>query len=102
MIRKLCYDTKCTFVLNAHIERQLDETGGGTHITVSTLGNKLAPELVKPFDEILYAKRVGNKFTWSAVEMQVDLKTRLLEWKDGYTPTFKHFYPDEKAKLKAV
>ena len=93
VIRKLCYDTKCTFIINAHLERQADETGGGTHLTVSTLGNKLAPHLVKPFDEIFLTKRTGNKFVWSTTELQVDLKTRVLDWSDSYTPTFKHFFP---------
>lgn len=95
LVRKLCYDTKCTFVLNAHIERQLDETGGGTHLTVSTLGNKLAPELIKPFDEIIYTKRTQGKFYWSTTQMQVDLKTRVLGWGDEFTPTFKHFFKGE-------
>ena len=56
LVRKLCYDTKCTFVFNAHLERQDDELTGGTHKTVSTLGNKLAPEIIKPFDEVIYHK----------------------------------------------
>ena len=94
LVRKLCYDSKCTFVLNAHIERQLDEAGRGTHMAVSTLGNKLAPELIKPFDEVIYSKRVADKFTWSTIEIEVDLKTRLLEWRDDYEPTFKHFFKD--------
>ena len=94
VVRKLCYDTDCTFILNAHLERQLDEAGKGTHLTVSTLGNKLAPELIKPFDEVILAKRTGDKFAWSTIEMEVDLKTRLLEWKDDYEPTFKHFFKD--------
>jgi hypothetical protein len=101
LVRKLCYDTKCTFVMNAHLERQIDETGGGTHLTVSTLGNKLAPELIKPFDEIIFAKRVAEKFTWSTMEMQVDLKTRILGWGDSYEPTYKHFFKDEKAQKAA-
>ena len=94
LVRKLCYDTKCTFVFNAHLERQDNELTGGTHKTVSTLGNKLAPEIVKPFDEILSANRTADKFTWSNIEMNADLKTRVLEWRDDYTPTFKHFFPE--------
>ena len=53
LIEKLCDDTKCTFVLVSHVERQKDELTGGTHLTLSTLGNKLAPELVKLPDEII-------------------------------------------------
>ena len=92
LVRKLCCDTKCTFILNAHLERQLDETGGGTHLTISTLGNKLAPELIKPFDEIIFTKRIKDEFFWSTTEMQVDLKTRILGWGDNFPPDFNQFF----------
>lgn len=95
LVQKLCYDTKCNFVLNAHIERQLDELTGGTHKTVSTLGNKLAPELVKPFDEIIYAKRKGEDFVWSTTESGVDLKTRTLGWGDDFPPDYKKLLEGE-------
>ena len=95
LVRKLCYDNKCTFILNAHLAREKDELTGGERKTVSTLGNKLAPEIIKPFDEIISTNRTVDKFTWSNIDIQTDLKTRVLEWRDDYTPTFKHFFPEE-------
>ncbi len=87
-IKKCCADIKCTYILISHIEKIIDPIHGGTIISLSTLGQKLAPELVKPFDEILYAKRTGDKFVWSTIEPGVDLKTRTLGWRDDLPPTF--------------
>ena len=95
LVRKLCYDTKCTFILNAHLDRQFNEVGQATRLTVDTLGNKLAPEIIKPFDEILTAKRHGEDFVWSNTEINVDAKTRVLDWKDDYTPTYAHIFKKE-------
>lgn len=92
LIRKLCYDTKCTFILNCHLERQHNETTGTERLTASTLGNKLAPELLKPFDEVIFSKRQIDKFYWSTIESDIDLKTRLLEFRDDHSPTYANFF----------
>jgi len=94
LIEKLSEDTKCTFVLVSHIERQENEITGGTHLTVSTLGNKLAPELVKLPDEIIYTRREGDKFRWSTVEAGIDLKSRRLPWSDDIEPTFVQMFDE--------
>lgn len=98
LIEKLCDDTKCTFVLLSHVERQEDEITGGTHLTLSTLGNKLAPELVKLPDEIIYTKREGDKFRWSTIEPGIDLKSRKLPWSDDIEPTFVQMFKEEERK----
>jgi len=87
-IKKCCADIKCTYILISHIEKIQDQITGGTVISLSTLGQKLAPELVKTFDEIIFAKRTGDKFVWSTTESGVDLKTRVLGWRDDLPPTF--------------
>jgi hypothetical protein len=92
LIDKLSGDTDCTFVLISHIERQINELTGGSHLTISTLGNKLAPELVKLFDEIVYTRREGSKFSWSTTEMGMDLKSRCLPWSDDITPDFSQMF----------
>lgn len=90
-VTKIVYDTRCTFVLLAHVSRQINEVTGMQMTTVDTLGNKLAPELVKPFDEVIYAQRQGKDFSWSTIEPNVDLKTRTLGWSDELEPTFAQF-----------
>lgn len=92
MLDKLTSDTKCSFVLIAHMDRNKDELTGGTYLTVSTLGQKLAPDIPKFFDEVIYAYRQGAKFFWSTTETKTDLKSRILPLTDEITPTFKHFF----------
>lgn len=95
-IEKLCSDLKCSFILNAHVEKQLDELHGGTITTISTLGNKLAPELIKPFDEIIYSERRDSDFVWSTIQRGVTLKTRTLGWGDEFKQDFSLILNKEK------
>jgi hypothetical protein len=86
---KLCVDTKCHFVLLAHLERETDETTGAISIMASTLGKKLAPKLPRFFSDVIMSKREGEKFSWSTAAFNVDLKTRYLPIKDGLAPDFR-------------
>ena len=88
LITKLTDDTKCSFILIAHVDRVANELTGGTNLSVSTLGQKLAPKLIKPFDEVIYANRQKDVFSWSTIKMGVELKTRLLTYTDGIKPDF--------------
>ena len=88
LINKLLTDTKCSFVLIAHAEREKDEISGGSNLKVSTIGNKLAPEIPKNFDEVVFARREGNKFFWSSIEAGVDTKVRCLPWNSDINPNF--------------
>lgn len=85
---KLCVDTKCHFVLIAHLERETDEVTGGVSLMASTLGKKLAPKLPRFFSEVIHVRREGDKFSWSTASFNVDLKTRYLPLKEGLPPTF--------------
>lgn len=89
LITKLCVDTKCHFVLTAHLERETDETTGGTSLMASTLGRKLAPKLPRFFSDVIHVKREGAKFLWSTASINVDLKARNLPLADNLPPTFK-------------
>jgi len=88
LVNKLCADTKCSFVLTAHVDREVDEVMGGTKIMVSTLGRKLAPKIPRFFDEVVYCKREGAKFLWSTIENGVDQKSRRLPMEDNIVPDF--------------
>lgn len=78
LIQKLCSDTKCFFVLTAHIERTLDEVQGGTVVTAGALGRKLAPKLPRFFSDVVHAYREGSAFFWSTTSDNMDLKMRNL------------------------
>ncbi len=88
LIIKLCMDTEAMFVLLAHMEREKDEITGGTSLTMSTLGNKLAPKLPRFFSDIVHTKRLVDKWTWSTVTSNMALKTRNLPLRDDLAPDF--------------
>lgn len=92
LLDKLTTDTACSFVLIAHMDKKQNQITGGTYLTVSTLGQALAPDIPKFFDEVIYAYRQGDGFFWSTVEANTDLKSRILPLEEEITPTFAHFF----------
>lgn len=88
LITKLCVDTKCHFILLAHLERETDEVTGGSSLMASTLGRKLAPKLPRFFSDVVQAKRNVDKFVWSTAASNVDLKARNLPIADNLPPSF--------------
>ena len=95
LIHKLTEDTRCSVVLLSHIERETNPLTGGTVLTVSTIGQKLAPDIPKMFDHVILTRREGSKFFWSTDDDKVDLKTRGLDFSDTLPPTFKNIFKDE-------
>lgn len=96
LMRKLTGDLRCSFVLLAHAERRTNELTGASHLTVSAIGQAIANDILKPFDEVIYTTRRADKFFWSTTEPGVDLKTRLLPFDDEIEPTFAHFFKETK------
>jgi hypothetical protein len=71
---KLCMDTKCHYVLTAHLKRQQDLIHGGSHISANALGQASDPDWPKLFSDIICTVRDGDKFSWSTAEANMDLK----------------------------
>lgn len=90
-----CVSLKCTYVLIAHWDREPDKIEGGTTIMLDTIGNKLAPRLIKVFDEIVLAKRANNKYSWDMADDKVEQKARRLEYKSGLEPDFSQIFRKE-------
>jgi len=88
LITKLCVDTRCHFVLIAHLERETDEVTGGTTLMASTLGRKLAPKLPRFFSDVIHVKVTAGKFEWSTATSNVDTKSRNLALSAALPPTF--------------
>lgn len=104
LLTKLCVDTKCHFVLIAHLEREVDEVTGGTNLMASTLGRKLAPKLPRFFSDVIHVKQTQGKFLWSTTTSNVDTKTRNLTLSESLPPSFvpiitswKKHQPEQKA-----
>jgi hypothetical protein len=94
LLRK-CVSIPASFVLIAHVDREPDPLGG-IKLTMHTIGNKLAPRLTKDlFSEIIYCRRDDKqRFFWSTVEDQMDLKARRLPFSDSITPGFPQILAD--------
>lgn len=99
---KMSSDCKCTFVLNAHIEREQDEITGGTKVMVGALGKKLAPKLPRFFSECLLSQSDGTTFTWSNKSSVADLKRRSLALSDKLPQSFVPIIESYRARLKAA
>lgn len=98
LITKLTTDTRCFFVLTAHLEREVDEMTGGAQLMASTLGRKLAPRLPRFFDDVIHCRRDGAKFFWSTDTTNVDLKARNLPISGGLPPDFSQILAAWKRK----
>jgi hypothetical protein len=89
IIYKFTGDCLCSFVLTSHIERETNKVTGLSHLTVSTIGVALAPDIPKPFDEVILTRRTQDKkFYWSTSTEGVDLKARKLPFSDTIPPDF--------------
>lgn len=102
VVRKLCSDLRCFFVLIGHVEREQNEITGMTNVTVSTLGAKLAPKLPPLFTNVVLAKRSGTTFHWSVTEANVDTKPGDLELKGDLPQDFSPIVDAYYARKKAV
>ena len=82
LLLKTTLDRKAFFILNAHVEKEINELTGISQIMVATLGRKLAPKIPRFFSEVVLAKRTIKdgkaSFTWFTVDSAVDLKNRSL------------------------
>lgn len=87
----MCLPLRASFILLAHTDREMNEVGATT-LTVSGIGNKLAPRLVKAFSEVISAKREmtnrGMQFYWDTTESGEETKVRRLPWGDRLAPSF--------------
>lgn len=88
IISKLTTDTKCHFIMNAHLEPERDEVTGRVMNMTSTLGRKLAPVVPRFFDDVITTIRDGDKFRWSTAEANTALKARDLPISANLAPSY--------------
>lgn len=89
LVRMLCDNCACHFVLLAHVERETDAVLGGVKLMVSTLGKALAPKFPAMFSDVILTERSGDKWTWNTASAMADVKTRNLPIKSDNSPDFK-------------
>ena len=94
LLRKLAADRGCFFVLIAHLDRNVDEITQATKVMPAALGNKLAPQIMKDFSEVVLARKVAvanqpePRYEWSTNDTLADLKNRALEARSSLPPSF--------------
>lgn len=89
LIRKLCNDCKCHFVLISHVERETDQVLGGVKIMASALGKALAPKLPPMFSDVVLCVREGTAWKWDTASAVADVKTRSLPIAGNNPPDFR-------------
>ena len=87
-INKLTADMRAYFIVLAHIERNIDQTSGRMIITPLALGAKLGPRLGRFFSEVVLTVKDGDKFSWTTMEKNADVKQRSLPIANGLAPSF--------------
>lgn len=102
LFHKLTADTKCFFVLNAHVEREKDEVTGGTSVQVSALGSKLAPRFPRFFSEVVLSHRIGTEYWWSTVTPTYALKKRALPLSEKIPPSYVPLVKAWHARIAAL
>ncbi len=87
-IYQLASSCQCFFICLGHSDKVTNEVTGARDVTLAALGNKLAPQLIKLFDEVIISKKEGDKFYWSNVEMGASTKSRSLPFGAKLPPSF--------------
>ena len=78
-----------SYILIAHWDREINEVTREKTITIDTIGQKLAPRILKEFDEIMISRHEeGRKFWWSTIEDGVELKCRRLPYSASIQPNY--------------
>lgn len=67
-----------TFVLTAHVQRQMNEVTGTMQVRTKAIGNALAEEIPPLFSEVVYTYREGTNWYWDTATANVDTKVRYL------------------------
>lgn len=88
MLRMLCDQVPCWFVLIAHVEREVDQVLGGVKLMPSALGKALPPKIPPMFSDVILTVREGTKWTWDTASGQADVKARNLPWQAGQNQDF--------------
>lgn len=87
-IRYLTQSLRCTFVLTAHVQRQVNELTGTTQLMTKAIGKALGDEFPGLFSDVIFTVREGSSWYWDTVAHNVDLKTRNLPYAAKQKPDF--------------
>lgn len=98
ILRMLCDNCRCHFVLISHVERETDAILGGVKIMISTLGRALSPKIPSMFSDVILTVREGAKFSWDTGSALADVKTRNLPIAAGQQADFRQIITKWKSR----
>jgi hypothetical protein len=87
-LRYMTQSFKGTFVLTAHVQRQINEVTGATQLMTKSIGKALADDIPPLFSETIYTVREGTNWYWDTAAANVDTKTRYLPIASKIRPDF--------------
>lgn len=101
-IRLLTQSLPCTFVLLAHVTRQVDEISGSVKLMTKGPGKALADEIPQLFSDVVLTQREGDKFYWDTAAGLADLKTRNLPIRSKLSPDFAQIMDKWQSRVKGT
>lgn len=86
--------TKCNTVLLSHVDREVSPHTGLSSITIHTIGQKLAPRLVKKPDEIITATYDEGQYRWHTELPGTITKCRRMPRGIDFAPDFTQLFKE--------
>lgn len=87
-LRFMTQSLQCTFVITAHVQRQINEVTGTTQLMTKVIGKAIGDEVPQLFSDVIYTVREGATWTWDTAAANVDVKTRNLPIAAKQPPNF--------------
>ena len=78
-LRYLTQALRCTVVMTAHVQRQVNEITGGVQLMTKAIGKAMADDIPPLFSEVIYCLREGPTWYWDTAAVGVTTKTRYLQ-----------------------
>lgn len=87
-VRFMTQSFRGTFVLTAHVQRQINEVTGVNQLMTKIIGKALADDVPQLFSETIYCTREGAAWYWDTAASGVDTKSRYLGIASKIRPDF--------------
>lgn len=87
-VRYMTQSLACTFILTAHVQKQINEVTGTTQLMTKAIGKALGDEFPQLFSDVIFTVREGQNFYWDTMAHNVDLKSRNLPIAAKQPPDF--------------
>lgn len=87
-LRYMTQSFQGTFVITAHVQRQINDVAGTMQLMTKAIGKALGDEIPQLFSEVIFTVREGSNWYWETASSNVDTKTRYLPVQTKIRPDF--------------